>query len=268
MGNLTAFQKHCLATAQAFVQTAIIIDNDAALGADPVQSIPKQAVRSSGSIFAGLPGNSSVMVKPPLQDDVQGPGEMLSALTPAIRNAKSREDVDAEETAVDSGPLNVKALTDAFGNLSVICGIYRPENGSLLVDAFTAAAGHADILIVDWYLEPGSSAAAKEIALRVLRKDESESGRLRLIAIYTSQPNLRRLAEELLGHLQANQVGGQFSLSPEGAVIVGSSTRICFYNKAESDRTGDEEVVEAAVSFPSERVAHKRTGFGLSSGCG
>ena len=60
---------------------------------------------------------------------------------------------------------------------------------------------HADVVVVDWHLERGSSVKAKEIVAEILRGDVARKGRLRLIALYTAKPGLPDLAKELQAHL-------------------------------------------------------------------
>ena len=100
-------------------------------------------------------------------------------------------------------------------------------------------------MVVDWYLEEGSSRAAKDIILSLLKADAEENGRLRLVAVYTSQPGRADMAADLL-----NEIEGEASLKgklrAEGPALIGGDTRIVFINKRGTAPSADlDEVLEA-----------------------
>jgi hypothetical protein len=246
---MNPFQTHCFAAARTFVQTAIVIDNEASLGVSEQleTGAPKVAVRVSASII------SRSTVVPAEEETSLGDvtrridfPEPEAVAAQVAMEAISRPPTASTNQAVEpsSTDLNAKALTDAFSKLSVICGIFKPEEGASLVEPFTDAAQHADIVIVDWFLEAGSSLAAKDIVLRVLKNDAGEGGRLRLIAIYTSQPDLPQLAKELLDEIGRSSSGIEpLALGANYLVLTGRSTRICFFNKVDTIGVPKEHMV-------------------------
>lgn len=257
IAEMNPFQTHCIEAARTFVQTAIVIDNEATLGVaeGPEAGTPKFALRASASIVndrispedLGNDPISAAKAKTPVSqphnNDIQPAGDADSAPSTAA--------VD-DPAVVGATDLDAKALTDAFSKLSVICGIYKPEKGATLVEPFTEAAQHADIVIVDWFLEAGSSLAAKDILLRVLTNDAGEGGRLRLIAVYTSQPDLPGLAKELQAEIRRSSVPIEpLTLETNGRILTGRSTRICFFNKIDSLGVPQEHVV-AVEDLPGQ----------------
>ena len=139
--------------------------------------------------------------------------------------------------------LDAKALTDAFLDLEVICGVHKPIAGSDSVDLAVRASRRADILVVDWYLEKQSSAKAKAIVAGVLEFDVKEYGRLRLIAVYTSEHGLKEVVEELYEELERRDgLKGRFKL--DGFNICSSDSRICVFNKTFGGLEGGRVVPE------------------------
>jgi hypothetical protein len=257
IAEMNPFQTHCIEAARTFVQTAIVIDNEATLGISeqPETIAPKVAVRVSASILTGnvLAARGEEAALGNVADQTNTPRPESVAAQPALEAVVASPVAPLDETTETSATdFNAKALTDAFSKLSVICGIYKPEKGATLVEAFTDAAQHADIVIVDWFLETGSSLAAKDIVLRVLTNDAEESGRLRLIAIYTSQPDLPRLAQELLDEIRrSSPLVENLTLEANSRVLTGRSTRICFFNKIDSPGVPQEYIV-AVEDLPGQ----------------
>jgi hypothetical protein len=255
--EMNPFQTHCVEAARTFVQTAIVIDNEATLGntEQPETATPKVAVRTSASILSGnlLGPHGEEIELGTTSDKAHAPQSESIATQPAMEAITVSPATPVDESPATGGTdFDAKALTDAFSKLSVICGIYKPEKGSTLVEPFTDAAQHADIVIVDWFLETGSSLAAKDIVLRVLTNDAEESGRLRLIAVYTSQPDLPRLAQELLDAIRNSPSPVEsLALAANDRVLTGRSTRICFFNKVDSLGVPKEHIV-AVEDLPGQ----------------
>lgn len=207
---MTRFADRCKVTAQRFIQTAVVIDNEAELGPAP-QSTPKVAVRPSPSILAMATKQEEMAAEETKQPDESGP---------------------TAET-VSSHALNAKELTDAFLGESIICGLYKPLPTEEMVEMSAKAALNADLVIVDWILADNSSEKAREIIARIIESDQREAGRLRLISVYTSEPDLRNVCRTLFDHIESrDELRGKYSIVDAGSTITGRDTRICFYNKS------------------------------------
>jgi len=132
--------------------------------------------------------------------------------------------------------------------MEIICGLYKPAAGEDKISLSSAAALHADLVILDWYLEGHNSSAAKEIVRTILRKDLEQNGRLRLIAVYTAQRDLQALARELLVKLNDDDsLHDRLVLASDGKALVGPDTRVCFINKPTIGATADDIVEEQAL---------------------
>ena len=254
MTDTLTFRQHCIEGAQKFVQTALVIDNEAYLGPAPV-SKPRLATRSSSSLQvladamitvgqgkdavdgAGLPpGPSPAPPSPNTEQSPQSsPKENVRpavAFPPSIPEGQQSHDLDA------------KSLMDAFLKVEIICGLYKPEPREQIVELSVEAAQHADIVILDWYLLDSNSQTAKEIVTRILKSDLDENGRLRLIAIYTAVPDLSLMASELLGFIEGEAaLRDRFKLAPNAHTLSSADTRVSFINKPNVTGAVDVEIV-------------------------
>ncbi|TRC77472.1 hypothetical protein FJV83_28070 [Mesorhizobium sp. WSM4307] len=214
---------------QRFLQSALLIDDDIEL-ISAIDDEPKKATRSSGSVLT------------------------LEAAVPAA--SKPAPSVDAGDTSreplsvkrsISKNSLDAKAITDAFLSHSVICGIFRPAPNDDAAKMSAGAAAHADIIIVDWYLDRGSSQRAKETVRQLLSEDARRRGRLRLIVVYTSNPGRSAMATELLAFLNEDKnTAGLFSIR-DAVWLEGPATRIVFINKSGTTGADQEQVAEAAL---------------------
>jgi hypothetical protein len=203
-------------SAKRFLQTAIVIDDQAHFGPTVTAVVPV------------LANPSSSVLNQPAQDE-----DKTVAVT-----------VEQAFPDQQGGSLNARVLSQAFMSRDMICGLYRPEPGEAMVDHTAGAARLADIVVVDWFLEPGSSRSAKEIVLQILKSDQTDKGRLRLVAVYTSQPGRANIARELLKEIDSDEEL-QGTLLQVGPSLVGPTTRVIVLNKRNSLPSNDlDEVTE------------------------
>jgi CheY-like chemotaxis protein len=126
---------------------------------------------------------------------------------------------------VEDHPLNAKALTDAFAERGIICSVIAPQHGEEIQERVLQAAGRADLLVFDWELNRDGGTTARQLIRGVLDQDAQENRRrLRVIAIYTGQPDLPGIMRRLATHLAlegAAQHDGGLTLEKDGFRIVG-----------------------------------------------
>ena len=153
--------------AREFAQTMILIDDEANLVPEEPRSQPVRRLRR--------------------------PGRMTSSAPPADTSAKH---VGSEKS--DSRKLNAKSLIDNAMALGLICSVLRPKKGENFRGRVVRAAKIADIVCLDWEIfEDGGDAASKIIA-DIIRADDKQNGRLRLIAIYTGDKTNDKILEKIL----------------------------------------------------------------------
>ncbi len=98
--------------------------------------------------------------------------------------------------------LDAGLLVDSFSALGVICGVVSPT------DAAMTTMRRADIVILDWRLqrnEPDKSKLALEF-LRDLLTGETDQNSLRLVAIYTGEPQLEDIRATVFEQLENLQL--------------------------------------------------------------
>lgn len=261
------FQEHCVAGVRQFVHTALVIDDRAELGIEPPEAgAPKLAVRRASPLSrARTEARERAAEKE--QKTVEVPVADVKKATPAPpkeasdrMEAETPPDAENLQSDEDEGPpqesahLNAKALTDAFLSADVICGVHKPEAGDKSVDLAVKAAKRADIVVVDWYLDKGRSTKAKAIITGILASDVQEHGRLRLVAIYTSEPGRVAVARELLAAVEKLPVlKGRLRTEPDGTTLCGSDTRICIFNK-EGTAKGQDLLPVSETDLPERLI--------------
>ena len=131
----------------------------------------------------------------------------------------------ADEDIPDPGntPLNATAIADAFAARGVICGILRPtpRTEDKVQQIAPRAIRNADLVILDWHLQGDDGQAA----LSILEHALAEAGHaMRLVAIYTGDPNLPRVASRLAEHFQAGMISDvAVQIGPVRIVVIGKA---------------------------------------------
>lgn len=242
-----SFAARCTEAAERFLQTVVVIDNEAEFDDSREPESPRIAQKARTGLLAPTTIGSSVVPGELLADPPDGisvPSETAAVdrptaapgplAKPAVSAGPGGVAVVAATEPIDSAAshrLGAKTLTDAFGDHRVLCTVYKPRPGEQMVERAAKIASHADIVVVDWYLERGSSAIAKEIISDILRTDAARMGRLRLIAIYTAQSGMAGLAGDLREYLETRDL--HFEHADDG-VLSASGVRIIFLQKAGS----------------------------------
>ncbi|MBW4960089.1 response regulator receiver domain, partial [Klebsiella pneumoniae] len=126
--------------AEAFLQTAIVIDDQAQFGAVVTVGPTSPVVVPSTGIIE----------------------EAATTPEPAAPAAEPSVTVTLEhEPSAASAKLDAKTLSEAFLAKRMICGLYRPSSGEDMVQKSVGVARIADVVVVDWHLVEGSSRQAK-----------------------------------------------------------------------------------------------------------
>ena len=160
---------------ERFLQTVLVIDNELTL-MDPTPPLPAEVL----------------LVEP------------VTSLKASTRPAPAQPlmpPVPEERKAEPVSPLDAKQIMDAFLRRSLICGMHKPTGRNDLVTEAIRAARRSDAVIIDWMLDGSDPSAAKDIIARIIQGDADEHGRLRLIAVYTSEQDVgditRQISERL-----------------------------------------------------------------------
>ncbi len=166
MDDTCTFGKLRHDAAREFAQTMIVIDDEANLVPEEPSSQPVSSLRHPNRITRSAP---------PVDTSAKH-----------VRSEKS-----------DSQKLNAKSLIDNAMEEGLICSVLRPKANEDFQDRVVRAAQVADIVCLDWELfEDGGDAASKIIA-DIIKADDKQNGRLRLIAIYTGDKTNDKILEKI-----------------------------------------------------------------------
>lgn len=104
----------------------------------------------------------------------------------------------ASEPAADY--LDVQATTEAFGQRGLVCAVLSPqtkEENREVKDPLLKSARRADLVVLDWNLNGDGGETTRGLVKGILKKDDGLERRLRVIAVYTGEPALGGIGEEM-----------------------------------------------------------------------
>ena len=113
-------------------------------------------------------------------------------------------DVSAKETKSEKPSkhlLDAKLLIDNAMELGLICSVLRPKKGENFQNRVVKAAQVADIVCLDWEIDNDGGVIASKIIAGILREDAKQSGRLRLITIYTGDTTNIKILDKIFNSI-------------------------------------------------------------------
>ena len=148
---------------ESFLQTAVILDDLAEMpkpgGEQPVEIEPRSIDAPSYRIL-------------PAENPVEGHGDPRDF------------------------PLNAEAVINGFAEIGSLCAVLRPAPDEEYHERTMKVASRADIVILDWKLHDSTGDEALDLLKEILNSD-TINYRLRLLAIYTGEPNLEGVSERV-----------------------------------------------------------------------
>lgn len=135
---------------------------------------------------------------------------------------------DAAGSSVDAEDLDAKDLVDGFAKKGIACTVLRPDSEDDVVTQATKVAELADIVVLDWILDGDNGERITKL-IRKLISEESGPDRIRLIAIYTGERDLRTVADKVSDELSAHF--GEAPIHPSEFVAVKGPLRIAVFGK-------------------------------------
>lgn len=107
----------------------------------------------------------------------------------------------APNATAEGDELDVQAVSRSFAEEALTCAILSPQSLQENEDfrpAFVGTAKRADALILDWNLNGDNGATTEKLIKAVLRNDTKlPRKRLRLLTVYTGEPDLTQIAERV-----------------------------------------------------------------------
>jgi len=164
------WHEHCLSAVRKFVVNAVVVDNQPVLNSKLVAQVAAALDEGMGEPVAG-----EVDDRP---------------ITDIINNHE----------------LNIQKVSDAFAEQDIACAFVFPDDDEIddepKYKRIMAAATPSDIVILDWFLKDGDSQLTKRVLKSIAERDSSEKGRMRLICIYTAQPDIGEVARDAIAELR------------------------------------------------------------------
>lgn len=197
-----AFRTYCHDAAKHFLQTAVVIDNEAVFDMDRYikEAQAKQAE-------AEAEAQKEQIIVPP-----SGSLKEIKLTVPAA----AKPEVVAKEVTPPKAPptppdfshlLDAKLLIDGFSDSRIVCSVICPgKDEDQAVERAIKVAVTADIVVVDWMLDKvkgeAGSKRARDIIKGVIENDIESRGRLRLIAVYTAEDSPGSVLDQLFDHIK------------------------------------------------------------------
>ena len=135
---------------------------------------------------------------------------------------------DAAGSLVDPEDLDAKALVDGFAKEGIACTVLCPYSEDNVVTQVTKVAELADIVVLDWILDRDNGERTTKL-IRKLISEESGPDRIRLIAIYTGERDLRTITNKVSDELSAHF--GEAPIQPSEFEAVKGPVRIAVFGK-------------------------------------
>ena len=151
---------------ERFLQTVVVLDDGAFMGpaAAPVVREPEENT-------------------PNLEEDPEDPEDGAGAPDAGVPSANA---------------LDADALISGFAARGLVCAVLAPGSDDDGSEATIGIARRADIVILDWQLRQGASGdVATGIIGRIKEEDAAAGGRLRMLVVYTANPDLERVRAEV-----------------------------------------------------------------------
>ena len=195
---MSDFRRHCEKIAGHFLQTAIIVDDGAHMGVE-------------------VPSHRSLV-------------------KPSRHTLSKKDEQETESNSYNRRSLDARGIVDAFAEKGMICGVIAPISNNGTVENVGHAAKRADIVILDWHLDGDNGQETLSILKSIL--DNDADGRLRLVAIYTGEPDIRKIGQTIETELRKH--GREFENKNNQDVILSHPhCRIVIYAKSDTQLEPD-----------------------------
>ncbi|MGV9648661.1 response regulator receiver domain [Streptomyces sp. NPDC003554] len=245
---MTANLEHwSFGVARDYLQTVVVIDDQLVLG------------RRTEDANAPDDGESIVEADP--YAVVATPENAQPALAAATSSASyaapTVETPSASPTL--AGGLDGAALSDAFAHYGLVCGYVRPETDAQLQALVDGSLDRlfirSDVLVLDWSFNGDLGGTTTRLIRRLLRPQEGRLGRLRLICVYTNEPDLFGIRDAIARELTVEGYVLEESENSEGPGLFTKDFRISVLGKPGVSRTSPLQAAEVdAVDLPQRIV--------------
>ena len=145
-------------------------------------------------------------------------------------------------------PLDAKAVIDRFAELGSVCAVLRPAHGEDFLPRVTKAASRADIVVLDWKIGDSYGEDTLNIIRQILQAD-SNSERLRLLAVYTGEPGLHEIAAHVKAAIDEFYDGLELRTSGDFCISKGPVRAVILAKERKIDSTQGDSVGQMVPEF-------------------
>lgn len=235
----TTFLESSKSVVKAFLSSVVLVDDGAYLSISdgypsPTRLVPPGKQGATRMAEPALPATEApVSVALPTL-----PKEFSAKTTTADTLANSVEAQPAKLPSKRDHTLDGKTVIDVFAQIGVVCAVMRPTKDELagLNDLVMKVGTNADVLILDWVLCDSQLGDRTLELIKSIVASAAESGRARLIIVYTAEADLTAIEKQIRKTLDMVE-----AVPTDTLTIISAGTRICVYRKAGTltDRMGD-----------------------------
>ncbi len=168
--------------AARFLHSVVLVDDRAFEIVDEQVSIIPLVAPGRAAVAEPRDAAAGTMDAPVPSNSEGDPSTLLSEV-PA--KAPVAEDLDA------------KSLVKVFAGFGLVCAVVAPDKNENVLDDTAKAASRADAVVLDWVIHANHGEMACGVIRRLLEFDRQSGGRLRLIVIYTGEPGLSAVIDQV-----------------------------------------------------------------------
>lgn len=173
----SAYDKFILESAEQYIQTVVLVD-------DRIYEIDSGRIPSS--LVAPQSTSRTAATK---------------SSSPSVENSSiDIETTDDNESDEDPEEVSFLDLQNSFAQKGIVCSLYQPQSTASFNENSEVyrLCSTADVVIVDWDLGDTSGAKATElVGCLIEQSQKTDPQQLRLVMIYTLDPNLRSVAKKI-----------------------------------------------------------------------
>lgn len=200
-----SWRQHCRNAVSKFVMNAVVIDNQPILN-NSYQPAPIAKASIAKVLDDGMEGlvdepaeNKDMGEKVQRAEDVRK-REMEEAQGAATETRRDEEGEAESPQRVLLHDLDVRQISDAFARHQIACAFVFPHDSDPeeenILNRVMAATDCADIVVIDWYLRDQAPTLTMKILRKIAERDVAENGRMRLICVYTGQPDMNQVVRD------------------------------------------------------------------------
>ena len=198
------FHSRSRKVAERFIQSVVILDDFANFG----EQVNEQVDQLKAPELGGTSGSST--------------GHSQQSGT--LGENRNRENV----------PLDAKAVIDRFAELGSVCAVLRPAREEEFQQKFVKAAMRADVVILDWKIDDSYGVKTLEV-IRCMLEHDQDGGRLRLVAIYTGEPDLEDITQKVAKTIEESYAHGELAVDNDALRISKGPVHAVIFAKDETN---------------------------------